>query len=101
MAKRHVAANLSELDEARPFRSADQPGSVDLRKLAQAASTSTIVKWVRGGGTGSPSTRSPSRYAYTSQTSGFWNLVSTNALSVNSLYFATEERTGGLAPLGR
>jgi hypothetical protein len=33
--------------------------------LTQAASTSTIVKWARGGGTGSPSIRSPSRWQAT------------------------------------
>lgn len=65
VAKGHVAANLAKLDESRPFQSAYQPGSVDLGQLAQAASTSTIVKWARGGGTGSPSIRSPSRWQAT------------------------------------
>ena len=65
VAEGRVAANLAKLDEARPFQSAHQPSSDHLGQQTQAASTSTIVKWARGGGTGSPSIRSPSRWQAT------------------------------------
>jgi hypothetical protein len=44
VAQGHVATNLSELHESCSFESAHQPNPVGLGQLAQAASTSTIVK---------------------------------------------------------